>query len=138
MRAIPAPLAGSIGLLLLVAATPGSVGSCGREESLADLHAYCPQREGLICHRRLLRHEFATTTPDDFEYRACRARALGLCQRRFWAPGCRPTRRAAQSCLNALSSFATLDRPAESLPECSTLTLCRGPAVITIDAGAAP
>lgn len=105
---------------LLGGPTPGAVGSCGDSvDGFADLTEYCKEREELTCVRRALRKELSTQERDD-----CRREALSACERRFWAPDCRPTARQANACLNALRAEETVDTPEDELDECNTEALC--------------
>lgn len=108
--------------LLLAAPTPGAVGSCSTGDELqdaADVESYCKQREELICIRRYLRKELSIDDRDD-----CRRKVTDLCERRFWAPECRPSVRQANACLNALRAEETVDIPEGKLIECDTSSLC--------------
>jgi hypothetical protein len=117
--------------VLLAAPTPGAVGSCGTGSELqapAELETYCKDREELICVRRYLRKELSIDDRDD-----CRREVIDLCERRFWAPECRPTRRQANACLNALRAKETVDIPEDELDECDAKALCT--ATLQPDAG---
>jgi hypothetical protein len=108
-------------LALLGGPTPGAVGACGSDEldEPADLQEYCTERDQLVCVRRSLRGEISHAERDD-----CRRLAVAQCQDRFWVSGCEPTRREARACLNALSSFDTLDTREDEIEECSLSELC--------------
>ena len=107
---------------LLVAPTPGAVGSCGEGElnEPAEFSYYCRNREELACVRKYLRKEISERQRD-----TCRWDAVDACKRREFPSTCRPTKRAAEACLNALRSFDTLETEEQDLPECNTDTLCR-------------
>lgn len=117
---------------LLAAPTPGAVGSCNGDglEGFADLESYCTEREELICVRKYYRREFTKDESDD-----CRLEVRELCSRRFWPAECRPTRRVAEACLNALRSRDTLQTPVEEIDECEVDTLCT---ISRADAGEGP
>jgi hypothetical protein len=105
---------------LLGGPTPGAVGACDDSvDGFADLSEYCKEREELTCVRRALRKELSTQERDD-----CRREALSACERRFWAPDCRPTTRQANACLNALRAEETVNTPEDELDECNTQALC--------------
>jgi len=106
---------------LISAPTPGAVGSCGSDDlsGTADLVSYCSEREELICVRRFERREISVIERDD-----CRRAEIARCERRFWAPGCAPTKREANACLNALRSLDTLETPEGELDECQREALC--------------
>jgi len=106
---------------LISAPTPGAVGSCGSDElaGQADLVAYCTEREELICVRRYERGELSVGDRDD-----CRRAQIARCSHRFWAPGCAPTKREANACLNALRSLDTLSTHEDELDECQSEALC--------------
>ncbi len=139
MRMARRALAAAALLLLLGGPTPGAVGSCDDDvDGFADLTEYCKEREELICVRRALRKELSTEQRDD-----CRREAMDACDRRFWAPDCRPTNRQAQACLNALRSTETVQTPEDELKECNTEALCTArttgtPIDMGEDAGMAP
>jgi hypothetical protein len=123
------------GWCLIVAPTPGAVGSCGGKDELAeptDFMSYCQKREELICTRRYLRKEITAETRD-----ACRWDGVDACARRAFPPDCRPTRRQSEACLNALASFDTIDTPETALPECKQKALCTATPSeqSTVDAG---
>jgi hypothetical protein len=107
--------------LLISAPTPGAVGSCGSDElaGSANLVAYCTEREELICVRRHERREISLIDRDK-----CRRTEIARCQRRFWAPGCAPTKREANACLNALRSLDTLSTKESEIEECQSEALC--------------
>jgi hypothetical protein len=109
------------GWCLIVAPTPGSVGSCGTDvlDEPTDFMSYCQKREELICTRRYLRKEITAETRD-----ACRWDGVDACARRAFPPDCKPTRRQSEACLNALASFDTLNTPEADLPECKQKALC--------------
>lgn len=114
-------------LLALAAPTPGAVGSCGGEQGLddfANLDSYCKQRDQLVCVRRQLRKELSLKETND-----CRLSAIERCQLRSWSPGCHPTNRQTQACLNALRSIDTLDTKEDHLEECNSKALCTAPLV---------
>jgi hypothetical protein len=104
-----------------MAPTPGSVGACGGDslDEPTDLRSYCEEREQLVCVRRFLRKEITERERD-----ACRWDAIDACALRRFTPECQPTQRQAQTCLNALSSFDTLQTRESELPECNTRALC--------------
>jgi len=106
---------------LISAPTPGAVGSCGADDlsGSANLVSYCREREELICVRRHERREISVLERD-----ACRRTEIARCERRFWAPGCAPTQREANACLNALRSLDTLDTPENEIDECQSEALC--------------
>jgi hypothetical protein len=118
--------------LLISAPTPGAVGSCGSDElaAPADLVAYCTEREELICVRRHERRELSVIERDQ-----CRRDEIARCAHRFWAPGCAPTKREANACLNALRSLDTLSTRESELDECQSEALCtaRLPADAAVD-----
>jgi len=118
--------------LLISAPTPGAVGSCGSDELAgpADLVAYCTEREELICVRRHERREISVIERD-----RCRREEIARCSRRYWAPGCAPTKREANACLNALRSLDTLSTLESDLEECQREALCtaRPPADAGVD-----
>lgn len=116
--------------LLISAPTPGAVGSCGSDElsGQADLVAYCTEREELICVRQYERRELSVAERDD-----CRRKEIARCERRYWAPGCAPTKREANACLNALRSLDTLSTPENEIDECQREALCT--ARVPSDAG---
>lgn len=118
LRAIPGWL---IVALLISAPTPGAVGSCGSDElsGQAELVSYCTEREELICVRRYERRELSVGERDD-----CRREQIARCSNRFWAPGCAPTKREANACLNALRSLDTLHTAEDELDECQSEALC--------------
>lgn len=119
--------------LLISAPTPGAVGSCGSDElsGQADLVAYCTEREELICVRRYERREIGLDERDD-----CRRAEIARCERRFWAPGCAPTKREANACLNALRSLDTLSTEESEIDECQREALCTArPPELTFDGG---
>jgi hypothetical protein len=107
--------------LLISAPTPGAVGSCGSDELAgpAELVAYCTEREELICVRRHERREISVIERD-----RCRREEIARCSRRYWAPGCAPTKREANACLNALRSLDTLSTLESELDECQSEALC--------------
>ncbi len=108
-------------LLLLGGPTPGAVGSCGEESApLVDLVDYCVDRELLSCRRRQLRGELNDDTYADCADDVVRV----ICPSRFWAPGCRPTTRQANACIEALRSYDTLQIEERDLPECKVSALC--------------
>jgi hypothetical protein len=104
-----------------MAPAPGAVGSCGGEnlDREADLVSYCKEREELMCVRQAERGELSDAERDE-----CRRTEIARCDRRFWAPGCRPTQREANACLNALRSLDTLSIPEDELYECNRRALC--------------
>lgn len=110
-----------LGWSLIVAPTPGSVGSCGTDELAepTDFKSYCQKREELICTRRYLRKEITAETRD-----ACRWDGVDACARRAFPSDCRPTRRQSEACLNALASFDTLETPEDNISECKQKALC--------------
>jgi len=105
-----------------VAPTPGAVGSCDDAdlEAPAEFAYYCRNREELTCVRRYLRKEITERERD-----SCRWAAVDNCKRRAFPSDCRPTKRAAEACLNALRSFDTLEIKERSLVECDSDALCR-------------
>jgi hypothetical protein len=107
---------------MLVAPTPGAVGSCddGDLEDPVDFSYYCRNREELACVRRFLRRELTEGERD-----GCRLDAVDACRRRAFPSDCRPSRRTAEACLNALRSLDTLETPEDELDECNTSALCR-------------
>jgi hypothetical protein len=118
--------------LLVSAPTPGSVGSCGADQlnDPADFSSYCQQREQLGCVRRFLRKEITAATRDQ-----CRWDAIDACSRSAFPSDCRPTRREADACLNALSSFDTLSTQEQNIPECKQKALCMATPSEQTDAG---
>lgn len=126
-------LAGIALLLLLAGPAPGAVGSCSGGANLdrvADLETYCKERDQLVCVRRGLRRELTTAQTND-----CRRTAIQQCGLRSWSPGCMPTERQAQACLNALRSLDTLQTQEDQIAECNKKALCTAP--IVRDAGSA-
>lgn len=121
-------LAGVVLLLVLGGPAPGSVGACGEDSELVEPVGYCKRREQIICARQLARGEV-----DRIGYETCVLEAQAVCERRIFAPECRPTQRQADACLRALRSTETLQTPADQVEECSTEALCRSR---TRDAGA--
>lgn len=107
--------------LLIAAPTPGAVGSCGSDElsGPAELVAYCTEREELICVRRHERREISLIERDK-----CRRDQIARCSHRYWAPGCAPTKREANACLNALRSLDTLSTKENEIEECQSEALC--------------
>ena len=107
---------------LLVAPTPGAVGSCndGELNEPVEFTYYCRSREELACVRKYLRKDITQRERD-----TCRWDAVDACNRREFPSTCHPIKRTAEACLNALRSFDTLETPEEDLPECNTDTLCR-------------
>jgi len=107
---------------LLVAPTPGAVGSCGDGElnEPVEFLYYCRNREELACVRKFLRKEISERERDE-----CRWEAVDACERREFPSSCHPTKRAAEACLNALRSFDTLETEEQDLGECNTDALCR-------------
>lgn len=106
-------------MLLLAGPAPGAVGSCGGDDGQsepADFGDYCQEREQLVCERRKTRGEITAAAAID-----CRRRAIELCGRRSFVPGCTPTRREADACVNALYSLSTLDQDVDELAECRDL-----------------
>jgi hypothetical protein len=129
-------LASLLLVLLLGGPTPGAVGSCsgeGKLDAFADLQSFCKEREQLECVRRALRKELTTQQRDD-----CRRAAIMDCEQRSWAPGCHPTERQADACLNALRSLDTLSTKEKDIAECNQQALCTTRhAAQASDAGAA-
>lgn len=113
---------GCLCLAFITGPTPGAVGSCAAsDESLdrpADLEAYCSEREQLVCVREYENGKLSLVRRDD-----CRRAAIARCERRRFLPGCRPTQRDANACLNALHSRSTLGLGVEEIDECARL--CR-------------
>ena len=106
-------------LPLLIGPTPGAVGACDGDDDLegpADLEAYCDERGQMICVRRYERGELTIGQRDN-----CRRDAIERCERRVFLPGCRPTRRETNACLNALHSRSTLDKTIDELEECNRI-----------------
>jgi hypothetical protein len=120
------------GFWLLCAPTPGSVGSCGGDDQSqpADFSSYCQQREELGCVRRFLRKEITAEARD-----SCRWDAIDACARSSFPADCRPTRRQAQACLNALASFDTLQTAETDVAECKQKSLCNAAPSQQLDAG---
>jgi hypothetical protein len=118
--------------LLASAATPGSVGSCGRDalNESADFDTYCQQRAELECTRRFLRKEITAVTRDD-----CRWKGIDRCSVSSFPADCRPTLRVTQACLNALASFDTLATKEPDIAECKPNLLCTASPVAASDAG---
>lgn len=114
-------LCAALGLLLLLGGpTPGAVGSCGDDLSgFADPDEFCRAREDLTCIRRSLRGDLTEEGRD-----TCRRQVEALCAQRTFAPDCRPTRRQAEACLNALRARSTVDIKESELDECNTRALC--------------
>jgi hypothetical protein len=111
-----------LGVALLIAApTPGAVGECGGDELTgeANVVSYCQEREQLMCERRRRRGEL-----DDDGAQICRHEVIDLCARRFWPDDCRPTKRVAGACLNALRSLDTLNTKESEIEECQAKSLC--------------
>jgi hypothetical protein len=123
----------ALGWLLVSAPTPGSVGSCGTSDLdlSADFLSYCQQREELGCTRQFLRKEITAQARD-----TCRWDAIDACGRRQFPADCRPTRRETEACLNALSSFDTLQTKEADIPECKQKVLCTATPSEQRDAGA--
>lgn len=118
----------------IMAPTPGSVGACGGDDlsDPADFQSYCEERGQLVCVRRFLRRELTERERD-----ACRWKAVDDCARRTFPSDCHPTERRAQACLNALSSFDTLETKESEIAECNTEALCDAPpSAAGADAGA--
>jgi len=109
--------------LLIAAPTPGAVGSCGGDELTeeAEVTSYCQEREQLICERKRRRGDL-----DDDGAQLCRHEVIELCAKRFWPNDCRPTKRVARACLNALRSLDTLEIKDETknIEECKAESLC--------------
>ncbi|HKU38063.1 MAG TPA: hypothetical protein VJR89_07950 [Polyangiales bacterium] len=107
---------------VLVAPTPGAVGSCdeGDKNEPVEFSYYCRNREELACVRRFLRKEITERERDQ-----CRWDAVDRCRRREFPSDCHPSTRAAEACLNALRSFDTLETKEKDLPECDSDALCR-------------
>jgi hypothetical protein len=130
-RALRALFAGLL-LLLIAAPTPGAVGSCGSDDDgldqTADLEAYCSERGQLICVRAYERGDLSLVARDN-----CRREAIAACERRTFLPGCRPTQRAANACLNALHSRSTLDQMVDEIDECTRLCPLQNEAPRSID-----
>ncbi len=122
-RAALARAAAAVALLLLLGGpTPGAIGSCsgeGKLEAPADLQTFCKLSEQYKCVRRALRKEISNQARDD-----CRRAAITQCGLRSWAPGCHPTQRQANACLNALRSLDTLSTKEADIAECNTGALC--------------
>jgi hypothetical protein len=118
--------------ILIMAPTPGSVGSCGDDklDDSADFKSYCEQREQLNCTRRYLRKEITAQTRDE-----CRWDAIDACARSAFPSDCQPTKRETQACLNALASFDTLQTKEQDLPECKKQALCTATPSEQRDAG---
>jgi hypothetical protein len=120
--------------LLIIAPSPGAVGSCNGDDldEPADLVTYCTERETLVCVRELMRGE-----RDGYSTNQCRVDGAERCARRFWGPSCRPTKREANACLNALRAKATLETQEEDIPECDKDALCtaRPPTTGQLDSG---
>ena len=106
---------------LLVGPTPGATGACGADplDGPADVIAYCMEKEELGCERRRLRGKIDENMALD-----CRRAVRQLCERRFWPADCRPTRRVAQACLNALHAVETLSTPDDEIEECQQEKFC--------------
>jgi hypothetical protein len=125
---VPSPLArarfGLIAFVWLFALgpTPGAVGSCDDSDlsEPVEFSYYCRNREELACVRRFLRREITERDRDE-----CRWKAVDDCRRRDFPRDCRPTKRAAEACLNSLRSFDTLETKEGDLEECNTDALCR-------------
>lgn len=107
--------------LLLVGPTPGSTGACGNDPLAgpADVVAYCMEKEELGCERQRRRGDI-----DAEEAHECRRAVRLLCARRFWPEDCRPTRRVAQACLNALHAVETLHTDEDDIEECQATRFC--------------
>jgi len=118
--------------LLVSAATPGSVGSCGADslDVPAEFLDYCQQREQLECTRRFLRKEITASSRDE-----CRWAAIDACNASAFPSDCRPTRRETQACINALSSFDTLNTKEQDIGECKQDALCHATPGEQPDAG---
>lgn len=106
-------------LLMLGGPTPGAVGSCDAEDSEADLYAFCRSREELTCWRRGLRRELT-----DNAVNQCRIDAIEKCQQSTWAPGCKPTQRQADACINALRAMDTVQTKESKIAECKQKSIC--------------
>jgi hypothetical protein len=106
-------------LLILGGPTPGAVGSCDAEDSDADLYAFCRSREELTCWRRGLRRELTENAVNQ-----CRVDAVAKCQQSSWAPGCKPTQRQADACINALRAMDTLQTKESKIAECKQKSIC--------------
>jgi hypothetical protein len=106
---------------LLSGPTPGATGACGGDplEGPADVIAYCMEKEELGCERRRRRGEIDEEMAFD-----CRRSLRQLCARRFWPADCRPSRRTAQACLNALHAVETLHTPEDEIEECQASKFC--------------
>jgi hypothetical protein len=106
-------------LLMLGAPAPGAVGSCGAEDSAADLITFCRAREELTCWRRGLRLELSEEAVNQ-----CRVDVIKECRQRVWAPECKPTQRQADACIYALRDVETVQTAENKLAECKTKRLC--------------
>jgi hypothetical protein len=121
---------------LIVAPAPGAVGSCSGDDldEPADLVSYCTERETLVCVRELMRGE-----RDGYSTNQCRVDGAQRCSRRFWGPSCRPTKREANACLNALRAVDTLETQEKNIAECDRDALCTARPTTTtggmVDAG---
>ena len=106
---------------LLVGPTPGATGGCGADplDGPADVIRYCMEKEELACERQRLRGDLEEEEAND-----CRRAVRLLCARRFWPADCRPTRRVAQGCLNALPAVETLHTPEDEIEECKADKFC--------------
>lgn len=104
----------------LTGPTQGAVGACSCDpdplSGPADVRAYCQEREELICVREFERGRYTELERDD-----CRRAAIDACALRTFPPGCEPTVRQAQACLNALHSRSTLEQQADNIRACREL-----------------
>jgi len=114
--------------MLLVGPTPGAVGSCNQNEDdnpvldMGDeMIDYCQEKEELTCFRQGERGEL---DKEKGEVDACRKAVRRICETRTWQPDCRPTKRQAEACINALRSMDTLDTEESKIKECSEDALC--------------
>lgn len=121
-----------VGWCLIVAPTPGSVGSCGKDDldDPADFRSYCEQREELACTRQYLRKEITAEKRDE-----CRWDGIDACSRSAFPSDCRPTRRATRACLNALSDLDHVKTKEQDIPECKKSALCTATPSEQRDAG---
>jgi len=112
-RLLTSPLVGVLPVRALGGAGPGYVGSCERSGALATPSEYCPLYRAYFCAR-----EFQGGRINAAEYTTCADQSTAFCVGFNFDSACHPTKRRAESCIQAMMDAGRVSTPTSSLPEC--------------------
>jgi len=106
-------IVGVLAVLALGGPSPGHVGSCDGSGELATPSEYCPLYRAYFCAR-----EFQGGRINAAEYTTCADQSGAFCVGFNFDAACHPTKRRADSCIQAMMDAGRVSTPTTALPEC--------------------